>query len=131
MATGAIRVKGLRELSRDFKRISKDLSDDLVKELKAAGEDVKRDAEDLALTQIRNMPRSPHWAQMRIGVSRAQGLVYMVPFARSRRGRGTSRPNLANLLLEEAMDPALERNAAKVERKVDDLLGRLADDNGF
>ena len=29
MAAGAVRVRGLRELSRDFKRMSKDLSDDL------------------------------------------------------------------------------------------------------
>jgi hypothetical protein len=29
------------------------------------------------------------------------------------------------------MDPALERNAAKVEKKVDDLLGKLAGEAGF
>ena len=68
---------------------------------------------------------------MRIGVSRAQGLVYMVPAARSRRKPNRSRKNLAALLLDEAMDPAVERNADKVTRKVDDLLGRLADRHGF
>lgn len=131
MADGTIRVIGLKQLSRDFKRISKDLSDELVDELKDAAEDVKDEAERLALTEIRNMPRSPRWAGMRIGVSRAQGLVYMVPAARSRRKPNRSRKNLAILLLDEAMDPAVERNADKVTGKVDDLLGRLADRHGF
>jgi hypothetical protein len=29
------------------------------------------------------------------------------------------------------MDPAVERNASSVEKKVDDLLGRLAGPSGF
>lgn len=132
MASGAtVRVEGLRELSRAFKRISKDLSDDLVKELKAAGDDVKEDAESFALGRIRNMPQSPRWSGMRIGVARAQGLVYMVPLARSRRRPGGGRSNLGDLLMDRAMDPALEKNAAGVVRKVDDLLDRLAGVNGF
>lgn len=134
MAEGAIRVVGLKELSRDFKRMSKQLSDDLVKELKDVAEVVADDAEQLALTRIRNMPRSPRWAGMRIGVSRAQGVVYMVPAARARaasRRTGYARPNLADLLLEEAMDPAAEKNAGKVVDRLDDMLGRIANGNGF
>lgn len=125
----AIRVIGLKELSRDFKRMSKDLSDRLVDELKEAAQVVADDAEDLALTRIRNMPRSPRWAGMRIGVSRAQGLVYVVPAARSR--RRTHRPNLADLLLEEAMDPAVEKNQKKVVERLEEMLDRLANSNGF
>jgi hypothetical protein len=126
-----VNVRGLKELSRDFRRISKGLSDDLVDSLKEAAEVVERDAEDFALGRIRNMPSSPRWSGMRIGVSRAQGLVYIVPSARSRRRAGSSRGNLANLLRERAMDPAVERNASSVEKKVDDLLGRLAGQSGF
>jgi len=126
---GAVRVRGLRELSRDFRRMSGDISDELVDGLKAAAEDVRTDAENLALTRIRNMPRSPHWAGMRIGVSKAQGLVFMVPSARGRGGRG--RANLATLLMERSMDPALQQNAATVERKVGDVLDSLAGRNGF
>lgn len=133
MATGTtVRVSGLKDLSRALSRIDKGVAKtELVEPLKAAGEDVKRDAESFALGRIRNMPLSPRWAGMRIGVSQAQGVVFMVPQARSRRGRGTSRPNLSRLLLERAMDPAKEKNAANVERKVDELLGRLAGENGF
>jgi hypothetical protein len=66
---------------------------------------------------------------MRIGVSVARGVVYMVPAARSKRTR--KRPKFGELLLTRAMDPALEHNAAKIEQAVDDMLGRLAGENGF
>jgi hypothetical protein len=131
MATGAVRVRGLKELTRDFKKISKDLSKELRKELVEAAEPVKQSAQSLALGKIRNMPRSPHWAGMRVGVSQAQGVVYMVPAARSRRMRGRSRPNLANLLLERAMEPALVENELLIVERVDFMLGRLAHEHGF
>lgn len=131
MATGTVRVRGLKEMTRAFKRISKELDSMLVLELKDAGEDVRKDAEDLALGKITNMPRSPRWAGMKITVNRAQGLVSMVPAARSARRKGGSRPNLANLLLDRAMDPAKEKNAAAVVGKVEDLIDRLGGANGF
>lgn len=106
-----------------------DVHKELNDALRAAAQPVADEAEMLAMTRIRNMPRSPHWAGMRIGVSVARGVVYMVPAARSKRTR--KRPNFGELLLERAMDPALERNAAKIEHAVDDMLGRLAGDNGF
>lgn len=127
MASGTVVVRGLKELTRDFKRISKDLDKEVVDGLVEASDDVKRDAESLALGRIRNMTQ--HWSQMRIGVSRAQGMVYMVPLAR---GRGQiHRGNLKTLLLERSMDPALERNSDTVEKKLDAVLGKLAGDNGF
>jgi hypothetical protein len=127
----AIRVVGLKELSRTFKRMSKELSDDLTDELKEAAQVVADDAQELALTQIRNMPRSPRWAGMRIGVSRAQGVVYVVPAARARRRPGRARANLSDLLLEEAMDPAVAKNQDKVVRKLEDMIDRIASQNGF
>ena len=102
---------------------------DLVESLEEAAQPVELEAEALAVSRIRNMPRSPRWAGMRIGVSRMESLVYMVPAARSR--RRTKRPNLADLLLTRAMDPALEHNAAQVEKTVDHMLAELAGKNGF
>lgn len=127
MATGAVRVRGLRELQRDFKKMSKDLSKELRKELKEAAEPVRSSAEKLALGKIRNMPRSPDWAGMRTGVTARS--VYVVP-SRRRRG-GSGRTNLATLLLERAMDPALQENEDKVVDRLDDMLGRLGDGYGF
>lgn len=129
MATGTVHVSGLKELTRALKGISNGLDRELVGELKAAADPVKAEGEKLALTEIRNMPRSPDWAAMRIGVSKAQGSVYMVP-QRRRRG-GSGRSNLATLLMQRAMDPAVERNQDEVVKRVDDLIGRLADNNGF
>jgi hypothetical protein len=128
VATGAIRVRGLRELQRDFKKISKQLSQEVKDSLVEAADPVKQSAQELALGEIRNMPESPRWAEMRIGVTARS--VYMVPQARRRGGHG-GRPNLANLLLERAMDPALERRADDVVRGVDAALGHLFDRNGF
>lgn len=129
MADGAIKVRGLKELTKSFRGISKDLTKELSGELKAAAEPVRSRAEGLALTEIRNMPASPRWAGMRIGVSTARGAVFMVPAARSR--RRTKRPNLARLLMERAMDPALAQNTDKVVANIDDLLGNLFEANGF
>lgn len=129
MATGAVRVHGLKELTRDFQKISKSLSKEITKELKDAAEPVRTGAEQKALRDIRNMAATPRWAAMRIGVSRAQGSVYMVP--RARRAGGSGRANLKDLLLERAMDPALEENADKVKDNINDVLGHIFDDNGF
>ena len=129
MATGAVRVHGLKELTRDFQKISKTLSKEITKELKDAAEPVRTGAEQKALSSIRNMSATPRWAVMRIGVSRAQGSVYMVPQAR--RAGGSGRANLKGLLLDRAMDPALEENADKVKDNINDVLGHIFDDNGF
>ena len=129
MAGTAVHVKGLKELTRDFKRMSKDLDRGLTKELKKAAEPAAARAEELALGRIRNMPGSPDWAVMRIGVSRAKGVVFMVPAARS--GRRRSRPNLGALLLSEAMEPAVEQTSAEVVEALGDFIDNIADRNGF
>jgi hypothetical protein len=129
VATGAIAVKGLKELTRDFKRMSKDLDKGLTKELQRAAEPAAQKAEELALGKIRNMPRSPHWAGMRIGVARARGVVYMVPAAR--RSSRRARPNLSPLLLERAMQPAVEDTAPEIIDRMGDFIDRIADGNGF
>ncbi len=126
MATGAVRVKGLKELTRDFKKISKDLDKKLTGELLDAVKPVKDTAEQKALTSISNM--TSDWATMKTTVGRAKGQVLMFPASR---GKRYSRPNLANLLLERAMDPAVTENEDHVVQALDDLIGNLADRYGF
>jgi hypothetical protein len=53
----------------------------------------------------------------------------MVPQAK--RGRGSGRANLNALLMERAMQPALDQNESEVVDHMDKLLGRLAGENGF
>lgn len=126
---GAVRISGLRELQRAFRNISKDLTKELRKELIKAAEPVADLAESHALGRIRNMPRSPHWAGMRVGVSAAQASVYVVPRARNRGNPG--RANLKGLLLTRAMDPALEQKQAEVIEGVGQMIDNLAGANGF
>lgn len=127
MATGAVRISGLRELQRDFKKISRSLSKELRAELIKAADPVKDRAEALALSEIRNMPRSPDWAGMRVGVTAKS--VYMVPFRKRR--RGTGRANLKGLLLDRAMDPALDEKQGEIVESVGQMIDNLADRNGF
>jgi hypothetical protein len=124
-----VNVRGLGELQRDFRKMSKDLDKDLVKQLKEAADPVKVEAKSLALTEIRNMVYSPRWAGMRIGVTGARDLVYMVPSAKGRGGR--SRSNLSGLLFDKAMEPALERHEEDVIERIDQYLGNLGDEYGF
>jgi hypothetical protein len=63
---------------------------------------------------------------MRIGVTRT--LVYVAPRQRGVRGQGPKRrPNLADLMMSRAMEPALERHAGELEANVERMLDRVAD----
>ena len=108
--------------------MDKSLAGDLRSELREAAEPVADTSAEFALGRIRNMPGSPRWAGMRT-VAGARSVI-VVPSARRRRG-GKGRPNLAKLLLERAMDPALEAKSDEVVKRVDRMLGRLAGHNGF
>lgn len=121
----AVRVSGLRELQRAFRNMDKGVSRHLTAELKKAADPVQELAQQRALGEIRNM--TYHWSQMRIGVG--SGRVYIVP--RARRSRGSARPNLGGLLLDQAMFPAVQEKQAVVVEKLEDWIDRLADGEGF
>lgn len=81
-----------------------------LKEIERVAQTIDRDAEALARARIRRIGFA--WSQMRIG--RTSGSVYLAPVQRgTKRGR-QKRPNLAPLLLDRAMRPAVRRNEAKV-----------------
>lgn len=124
---GTVRVDGLRELTRDFKKISKDLDKEVTNELKEAADPVKRDAQQKGLSQIRNLTQ--RWSRMRIGVSKAKGLVYMVPA--TKRSVGTPRPNLNPLLMDEAMWPAVEDNRDEVVKGLEEMIDKLGGHYGL
>lgn len=127
----SVRVNGLKELTRAFGVLSKELDKEVRESLLEGVEPVRERAEQLALSGIRHMVRSPEYAEMRTGVSRARGVVFMVPAWRSRRIPGRKRPNLADLLLNRAMDPALEENTEEIIRGVERTLDQLAGEQGF
>lgn len=111
MPTSAVKVRGLRDLQRAFRVADKVLQVELRDALRDAAEPVRRDAESLARSSIRNIGEA--WPQMRVGVTTR--VVYVAPKQRS---RGRKRPNLAGLLAGRAMEPALERNRHDVEQRV-------------
>lgn len=120
-ATNALTLSGFRELARAFEIADPTLSREFRDGLQEAAEPVRVDAEILAVDRIRNV--GIPWSRMRVGVTRHS--VYVAPKQRGRRLRGRRRPNLAGLLLDEAMTPALESNIPKVEKAVEEVLGTV------
>lgn len=117
MAGRAIVVEGLSDLQRAFAVADKETAKEFRHALRAAAEPVRVDAEHLARARIGNM--TDPWSRMRVGVTRNS--VYVAPRSRSK-NRRRRRKNLADLLLNKSMIPALEVNTRKVERKVDQAL---------
>lgn len=121
MSFGTVRVKGLAELNRSFKRVSKDLNRDMRGWLRDAAEPVRARAEELAQQRITNI--GDRWSQMRVGVTTRA--VYVAPKRRGGRQGPQRRPNLGPLLMNEAMTPALEEKHAEVVAGVEHALDLL------
>jgi hypothetical protein len=125
MARATVRVSGLRELNRALDGYADGAQKDMRKDLQKAIEPVRRDAEQLAVSSIRNI--GPTWARMRAGAT--SRVAYVAPATRNR--GGSPRSNLGRLLFEEAMQPALEQNEAEIEEAVEDLLDAIGRRFGF
>lgn len=114
-------VRGLTDLQRAFKVAAPETQKELRKALRLVAEPVRKDAEQLATANIRRIGRP--WAQMRTGVT--QKVVYVAPKQRgvkSHTDRRYRRPNFFDLLMGRALEPALERNEARVELAVEAAL---------
>lgn len=114
----------MRELTRTFQNAPKDVNRAYRDELKTVAEPVRMESEQLATSSIRRM--TPAWSKMKTGVTTR--LVYVAPRKRGIGGRGDDprrRPNLGTLLMDRALQPALERNRARVEQDFDQMLDRL------
>jgi hypothetical protein len=121
--TAAVDVKGLADLNRAFARADKKLKTEWRKELRTIGEPTRRSAESKAAVKVRRMDRSPGWAGMRVGITRRE--VYVAPKKRGQKRGLRKRPNLAPLLMERAMIPALEEHQTQIVGDVDKLLATV------
>lgn len=121
MAAGTVRVRGLRELQRDFKRMSKDLSKEVRDGLRKAAEPVREEA-----TQLFERYDAASASGYRVRV-RARG----VSVEQSRRRTTGQHPEFGALQMRRALLPALERKQDDVVKGVDEVLGQLAGENGF
>lgn len=123
-ASGTVRVEGLRDLQRAFKAADSAVHRGFRSTLREVAEPVRADAELLAVSGIRRI--GVPWSRMRVGVTTTS--VYVAPRQRgkaSRANRNIRRPNLADLLMNRAMEPALDHNRASVVEGVDRLLAEV------
>ena len=119
-------VQGLGDVNAAFAKTDRDLRLGWRKGMRQVAEPVRQDAQASALSDIRRMPGSPKWARMRTGVTRT--MVYVAPRQKGVRGRTPARrPNLADLLMDRAMQPALERHKHEITARFEQLLDQVAD----
>lgn len=120
-------VHGLDQIQRDLAKSGPAVSTTMRAGLRDSAEPVAKIAEGLSLSRIRRMPRSPQWAETRIGVTRHA--VYIVPKQRGvRTGHADDprrRPNLVGLMMGRSFEPALAAGAGIVETRVNALLGEV------
>jgi hypothetical protein len=122
---GLVRVQGLHELQAALAKADRQTRLGVRAGLRQVAEPVQRGAEDLAQANIHRI--GSRWSRMRVGITR--DLVYVAPRQRGSRGRRpSSRPNLAPLLMDRAMQPALDQHAGEIEARFAELLDRIADD---
>ena len=124
MAEG-IRIKGQAELERAFMELRREVLTEMRPTLRKVAEPVRALAEEKADTSIRNI--GPRWGRMRTGVT-VRG-VYVAP--RSKRQGGSPRPNLAGLLMDRAMQPALDEKQDEVVAAFGLMVDESAVRNGF
>ncbi len=120
-------VNGLGQIQRDLAKSGPAVSAAMRQGLRESVEPVAKLAEELSLSRIRRMGRSPQWAVTRIGVTRSA--VYIVPKQRGVRTRGTGdprrRPNLVGLMMGRSFEPALDAGAPIVVGRVSQLIGEV------
>jgi hypothetical protein len=125
-----IAVRGLADLQAALKHADRQTRLGIRGELRQVAEPVRMGAEQLAMETIRNMPRSPRWSKMRIGVTR--NLIYVAPRQRGVKtaGRNPARRGhrFADLLMDRAMQPSLDRHAHEIETRFENLIDKAADD---
>lgn len=124
MAVSEVRVRGLAELNRALRRTDRDVRAGIRKELRGVAEPVRAQAEQLAASEIRNIGHD--WSRMRVGIT--TDTVYVAPRKRGVKRGANKRKNLAPLLMDRAMQPALDDNTGLVERRFEAMLGQVTDD---
>jgi hypothetical protein len=120
-------VHGLGDLQRAFATAGKQASKELREGLKDVAEPIRIDAEHRAVDEISRI--GPSWQRMRAVTRR--NVVYVAPVERGRQSRRNPRlrrPNLAGLLMDKAMEPALEAHTEEVVERFDRLLVQLGTD---
>ena len=116
-------VKGMPELQRALRRTSSDVRRGVQKAQRDVAEPVRAEAERLA-TSIGNVGSG--WERMRTGLTSCS--IYVAPRKRGRRGVDKrKRPKFAAVLMDRALQPALDMHDADIERRYEQMLDDVAD----
>jgi hypothetical protein len=121
VATGTVRVHGLRELNKAFRNVEKDLRKELREELRGVGRIVANEAAGLFAPID---PGSASGFKVRV---RQRG----VAVEQSKRRTTGAHPEYGGLQMRKALLPALERKEPEVVRGLEGMLDRLGRGNGF
>lgn len=115
---GTVAVRGIKPLIRDFSKLSKETSRELRAALRVIAAPV---AIDVKFREAKWGPKEPRGIRVVVrqrGVSVDQTLRKSADIARRR-------PNFGGLQMQEAFIPALEDNAAAIERRTEEFLDRF------
>lgn len=124
LAEATIRVKGYKEITKAFAKADRSIKGEMQEAFKDVAEPIRLGAELRARSRITHI--GPRWGLMRTGLTTTR--VYVAPRERGRRSRlnrALGRPNLAGLLMDRAMQPALDANEHLVAERFDDALARI------
>ena len=121
MAAGTVRVKGLKELQRDFRKMSREVSKEIRDGLREAAEPVRAEASS-RFSSIDARSAAGYRVAVRTRCVSVE----------QRRRRTTGRhPEFGSLQMRRALLPALAAKENEVVDGVDHVLGKLAGENGF
>jgi hypothetical protein len=123
----AVRLHGFKETSQAFGRMGGQINREWRDSLSDIGEPVRSTAEANAYSRIPRIGKS--WGEMRTGVT--QKAVYVAPKQRQTRNPALKRRKFAGLLMERAMEPALNRHEQQTVQRVERLLDHVGRENGF
>lgn len=123
-AEAAIKVRNLAETRRAFAKADRELDKEMRLALREVVEPIREDAESLAESGvIDKLSDDDAWSRMRVGTTKK--LVYVAPRERGRASRqnvAIRRSNFAELLMDRAMQPALDENEPRVVEGVERVL---------
>lgn len=134
-ASSGVQVIGLDSLIAALRLIPEEIAEEIVWELEEAADPVRKASTEYILSggggfpAMHNMPPTPVYAAMRIGVSRQEKMVWVAPAWKSS-GAGSPRWNIA-FEFRGRMEAALEDNTEEVYEKVDKMIDRIATHHGF
>lgn len=124
-ANPAVQLHGMRDLLRAFSKADRDTKKGTRAVMSAIAQPVASTAEELAVQRITRI--GPRWSKMRVGLTTR--VLYVAPRQRGVRGGAgrRRRPNLAPLMMDRAMEPALEQHRPAFELALDRALDQICD----